>query len=255
MKTFKIILIAIFLSNNFIGCKKLNIKNENTLNKEIFKVKKTSKKITIDGKLNELAWKQAKVGTLDYFFDVVKPTDKQNSTFRMLWDEENLYLFYECEDQFLTARETIRDGAPYLDDCVEIFLIPVPEPINMHYGFEVNLYKTSNDFIYMNTIYKGEFISGKGFNPDFEIEFTINGTVNDNTDIDIGYTMEMAIPIKVFMGADKFFPVKKGSQWRFLALRQNRNDIDGDRRTASTMFLTQEDVHDPNVFGLLEFVE
>lgn len=255
MKILKFIIIAIFLCSNFLGCKKTIVKIENTHNKEIFKVTKASQKITIDGKLDELAWKQAKVGTLDYFFDVVKPTDKQKSTFRMLWDEENLYLFYECEDQFLTARETIRDGAPYLDDCVEIFLIPVPDPINMHYGFEVNLYKISNDFIYMNDIYKGDFISGKGFNPEFEVAFTIDGTVNDNSDIDKGYTMEMAIPIKVFIGADKFSPVKKGNRWRFLALRQNRNDIDGDRRTASTMFLTEEDVHDPNVFGLLEFVE
>ena len=255
MKILKLVLVVILLSNNLIACKKQHKKKENNSKEEIFKVVKTSQKIMVDGKMDEFVWKEAKVGSLDYFLDDIKPTDKQKSTFRMLWDEENLYLFYECDDPYLTAREINRDGTPYLDDCVEIFLIPVPEPIQMHYGFEVNLYKTSNDFIYLNNMYKGEFISGKGFNPEFDVAFTIDGTVNDNTDVDTGYTMEMAIPIKVFKGADKFFPVEKGNQWRFLALRQNRNDIDGDRRTASTMFLTEGDVHDPNVFGLLEFVE
>ncbi|MDO7173157.1 carbohydrate-binding family 9-like protein [Mariniflexile sp. AS56] len=222
---------------------------------DIFKVSKTNSKITIDGKLDEAIWQNTEVRPFNHFFDVVKPTDQQNSKFRMLWDEENLYLFYECEDQYITARETVRDAEPYHDDCAEIFLIPVPESLDMHFCLEINLYKTSNDIVYLNNFYNNEFAPLKGFNPEFEVEFTVDGTINDNSDIDKGWTMELAIPIKTFKGVDRFFPVKAGSQWKFLALRQDRNDPEGNRRTCSTIFPTEKDVHDTNFFGLLEFVE
>lgn len=227
----------------------------NPSDQDTFKVSKTTAAIQIDGKMDEAAWQNTEVRSFDYFFDVVKPTDEQKSTFRMLWDEDYLYFFYECKDQFITARETVRDRAPYFDDCAEVFLIPVPETLNMHYGFEVNLYKTANDFIYLNDFYQGEFAALKGFNPEFEVGLTIDGTLNDNSDLDKGWTMEIAIPIKVFKGADKFYPVQEGSKWKFLALRQDRNDAEGNRRTASTIFPTRKDVHDPDVFGMLEFVK
>lgn len=223
---------------------------------DVFKVGKTKEAIAIDGKLNETAWKETEACTFDYFYRIEKPGDGQQTKFRMLWDEENLYVFFECEDEYITAREKNRDGQPYLDDCAEIFLIPAPDSLNMHFGFELNLYKSSNDFIWLNNYYRGKSGMVKSYNPDFEVEVSINGTVNNNSDIDKGWTMEMAIPLKLFKGADNFFPVKSGNKWAFLAARQDRNDENGDRRSTSTLFPIYDigkSVHQPNRFGLLEF--
>ena len=175
----------------------------------------------------------------------------------MLWDEENLYVFFTCQDQFITAREKTRDGQPYFDDCAEIFLIPSTEKIAMHLGYEVNLYKTSNDFVFLNDILKNEPLVVKSFNPDFQVAVTIDGTINDNSDIDKGWTMEMAIPLTNFHINGPISPVKEGVKWAFLALRQDRNDADGNRRSTSTLFpLSPEspNVHDPKTFGHLQFV-
>jgi hypothetical protein len=224
----------------------------------IFKVAKSNEAITIDGKLNETTWEDTEVRLLDYFYRIEKAEDKQTTKFRMLWDEENLYLFFECEDKYITAREKNRDGQPYLDDCAEIFLIPVPDSLNMHFGFEINLYKASNDFIWLNNFYEGKSGMIKSYNPAFQVEVSINGTVNNNSDIDKGWTMEMAIPLTIFKGVDAFFPVKVGSRWAFLAARQDRNDRSGDRRSTSTIFPIYDigkSVHQPNRFGLLEFVK
>lgn len=117
---------------------------------EIFKASKANSPITIDGRIDEEAWLKSESRSLDYHYRVEKPTDQQHTVFRMLWDEENLYVFFDCQDQYITARETKRDGRPYLDDCAEIFLISAPDSCNMHYGFELNLYKASNDFIYIH---------------------------------------------------------------------------------------------------------
>ena len=186
---------------------------------KVFKVSRTDTPMVIDGKLSEAAWQKTEARSLDYFYELQKPTDQQNTLFRMLWDEENLYVFFACEDQFLTASETKRDGRPYLDDCAEIFLIPAPDSLDMHFGLELNLYKASNDFIYLANIYQGKKGSVYSYNPDFKVEVTFDGTMNDNSDIDVGWTMEFAIPLKLFKGMDKFSPVQAGNQWAFLALR------------------------------------
>ncbi|BAX78504.1 carbohydrate-binding family 9-like protein [Labilibaculum antarcticum] len=224
---------------------------------ELFKASKNTSTVTVDGKMDEASWKETEVRALDFFYNIEQASDQQNTSFRMMWDDENLYVFFDCKDQYITARETKRDGAPYFDDCAEIFLIPAPDSLNMHFGFELNLYKTANDFIYLNNMNKGENAVIKGYNPDYKTAVSIQGTVNDNSDIDTGWCMEMAIPLSVFKGVG-YAPIAEGVQWAFLAVRQNRDDAKGDRRSTSTIFSIydiEKNVHQPNRFGLVEFVK
>ncbi len=224
----------------------------------IFKVSNTTETIAIDGKMDESSWSKTESRTFDYIYNVEKPTDKQKTTFRMLWDKENLYLFYEFEDKYLTARETKHDGKPFFDDCGEIFIIPVPDSLDTHFGFELNMYKASNDFVFFNNYYKGNDFALKTFNPDFSSGVTYNGTINDNSDIDKGWTLELKIPIATFGFLGEIVPVQKGNKWAFLAIRQDRNEVEGERRITSTLFPIYDiskDVHQANRFGLMEFIE
>ena len=217
--------------------------------------------MVIDGKRDELDWSRTEAATFDYFYHhdaVKKADDKQKTTFRMLWDYEFLYVFFESDDKYLTAREKVRDGAPYFDDCAEIFLSPVPEILSTHMGFEVNLYKTSNDFLFMTDFYNGQPGVLKAFNPEFKVETTFKGTLNDNSDIDKGWTMEIAIPLKLFFEIDTYAPVQADTKWTFLAVRQERNEVEGNRRITSSIFPIDEekiDVHEPSKFGFLHFIE
>lgn len=224
---------------------------------ELYKAHRNKEKIVVDGNMNEQSWHKAEGRSLNYYYKIEKESDKQETIFRMLWDEENLYVFFQCKDRYITARETQRDGAPYYDDCAEIFLIPAPDSLNMHFGFELNLYKTANDFIYLNDICKGEAMVVKAYNPDYKVACSIQGSLNDNSDIDKGWTMEMAIPLSILKGVN-FTPVKAGNKWAFLAVRQDRNDAKGERRSTSTIFPIYDiskNVHQPNRFGLVEFVK
>lgn len=224
----------------------------------IFKVSKTKQKIIVDGKMEEEAWAKTEARGFEYFYKIDQPSDRQQTKFRMLWDDTHLYLFYEMEDKYLTARETARDGQPYFDDCAEIFFIPAPESLDTHIGYELNLYKASNDFVFFNDFYKGKDSILKTFNPEFEVEVSFDGTLNDNSDEDVGWTMELAIPIANFDALAKHVPVKKGNRWAFMAVRQDRNDADGNRRSTSTIFPIYDiskNVHQANRFGLMEFVE
>ncbi len=256
MHKLSLAIITVILTSSFGNAQ--NDKKMKLGEQPIFKVSKANESIIINGKMDEENWKNTEARTFDYTYNNLKPTDMQTSTFRMLWDEKSLYLFYDFEDKFLNARETKRDGKPFFDDCAEIFVIPVPDSLDMHFGFEVNLYEASNDILFFNNYYKGKDVGLKTFNPDFKTAVIYNGTINDDSDIDKGWTMEMEIPLSVFGFLGDFVPVKKGNTWAFLAIRQDRNETEGERRITSTLFPIydiEKDVHQPNRFGLMKFVD
>ncbi|PKQ44948.1 carbohydrate-binding family 9-like protein [Confluentibacter flavum] len=222
----------------------------------IYKVAKTKDSIIADGKMDEPSWKNAEVRTFDYFFRRDKPADEQKTKFRMLWDDKNLYLFYEFEDSSLTARETQHDGRTYLDDCAEFFCLPIPDSLNMHFGFEVNIPKVKYDYIVLWQFHNNRSIFIPTYDPYYEVGVTYNGTLNDDTDTDKGWTMEYIIPLTAFRG----FSTRDlaGKKWAFQAVRQDRNLVDDTFRSTSTLFPTYDvilDVHPPNRFGLMEFIE
>jgi len=219
-------------------------------------ITKAQQTIVVDGLANDKAWERAKSYPLSYIYKVEKSTDKQKSTVKMLWDDSHVYFYFQAKDRFLTAKEVNRDGTPFHDDCFEVFLMPTDTPIKLHYGFEVNLNKTANDFIFLNDFYQNSFVSLKSYNPEYEVERVIEGTLNDNSDVDVGWSMELAIPIKAFHTVSQFTPLKQGSVWNMMIVRQDRNDASGQRTSVSTLFPLNEqiDVHDPKVFGQIQFI-
>lgn len=224
---------------------------------EIYPAVKTAGPVVIDG-VREAAWDRAEARALGHFVGVEVPSDQQATVFRMLWDEAHIYLLFEGEDRFLQSAITARNGPTFMDDCAEFFVIPAAAPLDFHLGFEVNLHEVANDFVFITNLPDGQFASVKSYDPDFAVAVVLDGTLNDNADIDRGWTMEFAIPRALFLGIEKFSPIEPGNRWAFQVLRQERNDPEIGRRVRSTLFPVPEGtggVHDPRTFGLFEFVE
>jgi hypothetical protein len=222
----------------------------------IYKVSRAREPITVDGKMDEASWKNAEVQSFNYFYRGDKPVEKQNSKFRMLWDDANLYLFYECEDTSLTARETNFDARPYFDDCAEFFCVPVPDSLYMHFGFEINITKAAYDYIVLWRYYNNRTIFIRSYNPVYKVEVTYEGTINNDKDKDKLWRMEFAIPFMAFSDFHFISRPKAGVRWAFQAVRQDRNNVDDRFRSTSTLFPIydiRKDVHQPSRFGLLEF--
>ena len=224
----------------------------------VYKVSKTTEPITVDGRMDEASWKKAEIRTFDNFFRLDKAPDKQGTKFRMLWDDQKIYLFYQCEDTSLMAKETRFDGATHLDDCAEFFCVPVPDSIYFHFGFELNISKTAFDFIVLWKYFNGRNIFINGYNPVYESGVTYEGTINDESDKDKGWQMELAIPFTCFSQFNNISRAKPGVKWAFQAVRQDRNLISDRFRSTSILFPLynlKQDVHQPCHFGLLEFTD
>jgi hypothetical protein len=247
--TFLIISCSVFAQ----GEKRLTIGEQ-----PVYKVKKTAGPIIIDGTLDDLSWKNAEVQNFKYFYRREKAPEKQESEFRMMWDNENLYLFYDFRDTSLTSRETNLDGRPYMDDCIEFYCMPVPDSINMHFAFEINIWKKPYDFVILWQYHNGRHVNIKSYNPVYKIEVTYEGTINNDKDKDSGWRMELAIPFTAFSDFNNVNPAKTGTRWAFQAVRQDRNSVDDKGRSTSTIFPIYDifkDVHQPSRFGICEFTE
>jgi hypothetical protein len=222
----------------------------------VYQVSRAKGPIIVDGKMDEATWKDAVVKSFDYFYRGDKPYEKQTSEFRMLWDDENLYLMYICQDTSLTARETKPDGRPYLDDCAEFFCLPIPDSLSFHFGFEINITKAAYDYVMLWKYYNNRHFFVPGYNPAYKYEVTYDGTINNDKDKDKMWQMEIAIPWVAFSNFTG--RPRAGAKWAFQAVRQDRNFVDDRFRSTSTLFPIYDiklDVHQPNRFGIMEFMD
>ncbi len=108
------------------------------------------------------------------------------------WDDSYLYFSFEVTDTNLQAVETVRDGALSLDDVVEVYIDTLNNDGALmqtdDYHFLVNLNNAVGE--------KQGTGSGKDASWDCSVvsAVTVNGTVGDDSDIDTGYFVELAIP-------------------------------------------------------------
>ncbi len=132
------------------------------------------------------------------FQDWHKRGNKDNRvSVKIAWDKQKLYLAYKVWDTELNARYSMAKQPVWEDDCVELYLSTKPHQILEHeltandYQFVVNINNVSS-IISGGNIYSTE---GKNFNLETDVftDVKTTGTINDNSDIDSGYIVEMAI--------------------------------------------------------------
>jgi len=149
----------------------------------------TKNPIKIDAQLNEKGWESAGFIILQ---DPKKRTD--NKVFvRTLWDEQNLYVAFHVQDKNLQAKQTVLDHPQlYMDDMVE-FLIDTRNDKDSCWNMD--------DVIYHINIL-GQKKDDRGtvncatdpkWNGNAKYAIQLFGTLNDTTDIDIGYDVEVSI--------------------------------------------------------------
>ena len=209
--------------------------------------------VDIDGKLDEQVWLEAPRS--HRFKDLISGDSTLYDTrAAVLWDEQYLYVGYWVEEPNLQASLTERDAPIYTDNDVELFIAGT----DAYYEFEINTYGTIYEvlFIWESSYYSRGFdnmeafqlhkegvkhFNGVGYknhprgkrigfwNWDFDglkHAVFLNGTVNDSTDQDLGWTVELALPwsgMKVLnIDGAASLPPQDGDKWRMDFSRFNQ---------------------------------
>ena len=171
----------------------------------------------IDGDLGDEAWRAAP-GT-ESFVDIRGegwPTPRWTTRARLAWDECCLYVAAELEEPHLWATLTERDAIIYRDHDFEVFLDPDGDGL-AYYELEINALGTEFD-LFLDKPYR----SGGSAHIDWDMEglrtaVRLDGTLNDPSDEDRGWTVEIAIPWAALRPPDGDEPgmaPSPGDEWR-----------------------------------------
>ncbi|ETW96616.1 MAG: hypothetical protein ETSY1_25915 [Candidatus Entotheonella factor] len=132
-----------------------------------YTVCRTATGLRIDGMMDESDWKQAQPIRFIFPWNDVDKEGRQDTVARLLWDDTHLYIVYQCDDPFLHATVTTRDGPVYEEDAVEFFATPNATDISAYIGFEMNIRGTLFDYI--------AFGGGKAWTPNIHPRWQSEG--------------------------------------------------------------------------------
>ncbi|HEY3291077.1 MAG TPA: carbohydrate-binding family 9-like protein [Anaerolineae bacterium] len=201
--------------------------------------------ISINGKLDQPAWQAALISSR--FVDLVsgKPTI-HDTRVAILWDDQYLYVGFWIEEPLVAAKLTQRDSLVWTENDVEVFIAAE----NAYYEFEINALGTIYEALfvwedhYERACYNllpgmardsagARYWNGVGFTTHprgprigfFEWDLDglqsavhIDGTINDHSDRDRGWTVELAFPWaalrEIVRGEQRSTPPVNGDIWR-----------------------------------------
>jgi glucose/arabinose dehydrogenase len=211
----------------------------------------TEEPIAIDGTLDEAAWKDAvEVGefSLPWLGTDARPAAKATRA-KLLWDREYLYVAADMDDADLYADITDHDGQIWDNDVFEVFVKPaVDKPA--YYEFQVNALNTQFDCFIPRRGHVGRFKKLHEFG--IESAVRLRGTLDDWTDTDEGWSVEMKIPWSSFMHTGG--RPEPGDEWRFALCRYDHDTSREGPELSTSAPLQERNFHRHEDYAPLRFV-
>jgi hypothetical protein len=193
-----------------VGYSPTLISEEVPLSQKEYTIYRAGGPISIDGRLDEPAWLAAPdVGA--FVFPWHTSGKQEQTVAKMLWDDDNLYVAFLCEDAYIWAEHSERDSAVYEDDTVEVFTAPNPDQPNAYFNIEMNVLGIFLDQFHPDGagVPVKEEWNGEGI----QISTAISGTLNDDSDEDRFWVLEAALPFRNFEAVAKHTPPEPGDAW------------------------------------------
>ncbi|MBX3071386.1 MAG: carbohydrate-binding family 9-like protein [Thermomicrobiales bacterium] len=218
----------------------------------------------LTGRLDDDVWGHAP-WTAD-FVDIEgdrKPLPRFRTRAKMLWDDDYFYVGALMEEPHLCGWITDHDAVMYLDNDFEVFVDPSGR--GHHYGeLEVNALNATWDLM-LTRPYRsgGSALSGWEMHG-VRTAVHLDGTLNDPSDTDSGWSVEIAIPWSALKecGGSGDAPAD-GEQWRvgFSRVEWRYDIIDSayvkvpNLREDNWVWSPQDaiDMHRPERWGVVQF--
>ncbi|WP_259067237.1 carbohydrate-binding family 9-like protein [Mucilaginibacter sp. X4EP1] len=192
-------------------------------------VKYVSTPPVIDGDINDAVWQQAQ--WTDDFKDIegdLKPNPPLKTKVKMLWGDSCLYIAAQISDPGVWATIKQHDAVIFYDNDFEVFINP-NNTTHQYFEIEYNALNTVFD-LFMNKPYRNNGNAMINWNTEgLRSAVKIQGTMNDPSDIDEGWTIEMAIPFKAVSIGNNVQVPRDGSFWRinFSRVEWDTKVVDG----------------------------
>lgn len=222
-------------------------------------VRKTSKPIKVDGKLDEAVWKTAP-STGAFVNTVTGEAAEPKTEAKLLWDDQFLYVAFENVDKDVWTELSKRDDKLWTQEAVELMIDANGDGkgyIELQVAPNGNVFDT-----YLPTVRKYEdSLDPKRKQYDWTSKLKaavkVDGTLNKRDDEDKGWTVEMALPLTDVNGLESAgvkIPPALGDVWR---MNMFRLDQPKDKPQAAVGWSAPlvSDFHKLDRFGELVFAD
>lgn len=206
--------------------------------------------INIDGVLDENAWKNSEKVALKFNETGEEVSDSSIMTWiRTCYDEQNIYIAFECNDPDIWTSFTKRDEHLWEDEVVEVF-IDVDNVMDTYVEIEVSP---------ANVLFDSYIVDPENIDVSETSRFDllgirtnvrINGTLNERGDKDESWTVEIAVPFKD-LSTENTLEVNTQTEIKINFFRSDENR--GMKPASYAWSPTGGRFHKPSVFGKLKF--
>lgn len=173
----------------------------------------------IDGLALESDWGKAKFSSDFIDIEGVK-TPNYKTNFKMLWDDIYLYIYAEIEEPHVWGNLKQRDTVIFYNNDFEVFIDPDGDTHN-YYELEVNSLNTQWDLFLTKPYRNGAKVLDSWDIQNLRTAVNIKGSLNNPSDIDVGWSIEMAIPWQVITEAANHNRPPADEFWRINFSRVN----------------------------------
>ena len=266
-----------------------------TTRKADYVARKTWTPKAVDADVRHGRW--SGVGWSPRFVDMVDGRPGMYDTrVAVLWDDENLYVAFVAEEPFVTAHQNVRDSIVFLENDLELFI----DGGDCYYELEVNAANTVYEvfFIWKDSFsqprfdrpefdvhHPGTYTFGGDYDrsgahfwkgthprgirwaftnfdmPGLETAVAVDGSLNDDSDTDRGWSWEVSIPWTslTLLANGRSLPPRPGDEWtmflgRFQKLTVSGAEIQPHPATALTSH-GEYDTHRPECWSVIRFEE
>ncbi len=160
----------------------------------VYRAQYASTAPVIDGVVGEKEWKQAP--WTPFFVDIEgsrKPLPRFQTRARMMWDDRCLYIGAYLQEPHVIGTLRQRDTVIFYDNDFELFMDPDGDCLS-YMEFEMNALNTVWD-LFLPKPYRAKGDADNSWNMDgLRTATHVYGTINDPSDTDSGWSVELAIP-------------------------------------------------------------
>ncbi len=172
--------------------------------------------LRLTGRMDDPQWER--VPWTEDFVDIEgdrKPTPRHRTRAKMCWDDTYFYVAARLDDPHVFATLTEKNAVIFHDPDFEIFIDPDGDTRH-YYEFEINALGTIWE-LYLEKTYRDGGPVHEGYNLDgLRSAVHVDGTINDPSDVDGGWSVEVAIPweaLRLF-AREMPCPPEPGDEWR-----------------------------------------
>ncbi len=219
---------------------------------QVYEVSRLKKSMKIDGQWDKKQWKKIKPLTMELFMGKV-PDFIPKAQAKMMYDNDNVYVIFKVDDQFVRSVVSEYNGNVSGDACVEFFFSPDSSLPERYFNLEVNAGGVPLIF-YVTKPWTGfTKLDPETEIKQIEIAHSLPGKIENEITTPVTWTIEYRIPLSLLKKYANVTDPEPGTIWK-------ANFYKTASRTSNPHWMTwnyvdhpKPNFHLPEYFGTLRF--